>query len=533
MVDTPGKQRSVITPDQWLKFRKISQVLFFILILVFFLWSRRAFYLNPNAGDGIEGKLINLPLKLDPLVMISQLLASRTFLIGSSLALITIILTLLLGRVWCGWLCPMGSLLDWVPVRSWKRKEPSIPEGWRGIKYFLFGMIIFAAVLGNLSLLILDPITIFYRTFTTAVWPALDQIVTAIEVVMYRVPFLQPIVGGFDSLIRPTILPSYPASYRLGLLYFSFFVSLIALNALAPRFWCRYLCPLGGMLGFLGKFSLVHCEISEGCTSCGICINNCPTGAIQTQEKVFCDPAECTMCMICGADCSKGVATFPARFASVINQPYDLNRKKTILSLGSAVLGVGLLERRVFNQDIHPMLIRPPGVIADGFLSKCIRCGECSTVCPTNAIQLAVTEAGLDGFWTPIIIPRLGYCDYSCHACGDVCPVEAIPPLSLEEKRKQIIGIAEIDQTRCLPWADNQDCIVCEEMCPVPEKAILLESTLVSTPEGEVRFIQRPRMIQKLCIGCGICEYQCPVSSEAAIQISVHQENTKAELSSP
>ena len=523
MADTSGKAHSGVSPEQWLKLRKISQFVFFILILGFFLWSRRVFYLNPTAGDGIQGKLINLPLKLDPLVMISQLLASRTFLVGSSLALITLILTLLLGRVWCGWFCPMGTILDWIPIRSWKRKDPKIPEIWRGIKYYLLAVIFFAAVFGNLSLLFLDPITIFYRTITTAVWPVLDQVVTAVEVVLYNIPIFQSLVGGFDSLIRPTILPSYPADYRFGMLYFGFFAALITLNALAPRFWCRYLCPLGGLLGLIGKFSLVRCEISEGCTSCGICINNCPTGAIQTQEKVLCIPGECTMCMICAADCSKGVATFPAGFTNVINQPYDLDRKKTILSLASAAVGVGLLESGVFYQDHYPMLLRPPGVIEDGFLSKCIRCGECSTVCPTNAIQLAVTEIGVDGFWTPIIIPRLGYCDYSCHACGDVCPVEAIPPMSLENKRKFVIGKAEIDQTRCIPWADNQDCIVCEEMCPVPEKAILLESTFVSVPDGTVKEIQRPRVIRKLCIGCGICEYQCPVSGDAAIKISVHQ----------
>ena len=90
--------------------------------------------------------------------------------------------------------------------------------------------------------------------------------------------------------------------------------------------------------------------------------------------------------------------------------------------------------------------------------------------CPTNALQPAVLEAGVQGVLTPVLIPRLGYCDYSCNACGQVCPVQAIPPLSLEEKRQQVIGKAYIDQNRCIAWSDHRDCIVCEEMCPLPRK---------------------------------------------------------------
>jgi ferredoxin len=215
------------------------------------------------------------------------------------------------------------------------------------------------------------------------------------------------------------------------------------------------------------------------------------------------------------------------RFAEVINQPYDLDRRKTILSLGTAAVGIGLMEGGVFAESRNPYLIRPPGVKENNFLSTCIRCGECSTVCPTNAIQLAVTEAGVDGFWTPMIIPRLGYCDYSCHACGQVCPVEAIPPLPLEVKREQVIGRATIDRNRCLPWAENQDCIVCEEMCPISDKAVRLRSELILTEDGEERTILRPYMVRSLCIGCGICEYQCPVSGESAIQVLVHQGKQK------
>lgn len=157
-------------------------------------------------------------------------------------------------------------------------------------------------------------------------------------------------------------------------------------------------------------------------------------------------------------------------------------------------------------------------------MNKCIRCGECNRACPTSAIQPAVSEAGLEGLWTPVLVPRAGYCDYSCNACGQVCPVQAIPPLDLEQKRQQVIGRAYIDENRCIPWADYEDCIVCEEMCPVSEKAIKLEEAEVRTGDGELVTVQHPHVIRERCIGCGICEYKCPVNGEAAIRVYVPPE---------
>ena len=357
-----------LTDRGWLILRKISQVLLFIIFLVFFQWSRREFYLHPAEAASLKQKLINIPLKLDPLVMISQALASRVFLAGSLLAVITLVLTLLLGRVWCGWFCPLGSLLDWMPLRSWKKKRPAVKEGFRSLKYVLLLVILLAAVFSNLSLLIFDPLTILYRTLTTAIWPGLDQVITAVEFTLYSVSFLQPVIGGFDSLIRPAIFPSYPAIYRYGSLYLFFFGGLIGLNLLAPRFWCRYLCPLGALLGLLGKYSLVHCEVSGACSTCGNCFEKCPTGAIQTDNRVFCDPGECTMCLACAVDCPGGAISFPARSADFISQPYDLDRRKALLSLGTAVVGVSLLNTDFLDRGPSWKLIRPPGVVDINFL---------------------------------------------------------------------------------------------------------------------------------------------------------------------
>jgi NAD-dependent dihydropyrimidine dehydrogenase PreA subunit len=120
---------------------------------------------------------------------------------------------------------------------------------------------------------------------------------------------------------------------------------------------------------------------------------------------------------------------------------------------------------------------------------------------------------------TPVLVPRIGQCDYGCNACGQVCPTGAIPGLTLEDKRLAVIGHAYVDRSRCLPWADGRNCIVCEEMCPLPEKAIQLEEVATWAPDGQQATVKRPHVIHERCIGCGVCENRCPLAGEAAIRI--------------
>lgn len=112
----------------------------------------------------------------------------------------------------------------------------------------------------------------------------------------------------------------------------------------------------------------------------------------------------------------------------------------------------------------------------------------------------------------------MGYCDYSCTACGQVCPTGAITELPLEEKQRRVIGVAVIDRERCIPWADGIECNVCEEMCPLPEKAIRLGGQGRGRRGGQGA-VRRPHMIPERCIGCGICENQCPLDGESAIVV--------------
>lgn len=502
-----------LRPKTWVTLRRIVQGTAFLTFLVLFVWSRRG---------GWPARLVNAPMRLDPLAMLAHLLASRTFLAGSALALIVVVLTLLLGRAWCGWLCPLGTLLDWFPLHRWRRKRTEISDGWRTVKYGLLVTILLAAALGNLTLLVLDPLTILFRTLSTAVWPAVDQVVTRVEAALYGIPVLQGAVSAFDGVVRPVVLPYDPVFYRYTFLYAGFFLSILGLNAAAPRFWCRNLCPLGALLGLLSKVGLVQREVASSCTDCGACARVCPTGTIDPDRAYASDPGECTMCMECSSACPVDAVRFPARAPRAPQlESYDPDRRHLVAAIGASAAGIGLFKSNLASSRDHPRLIRPPGARENDLLHKCIRCGECNRACPTSAIQPAITEAGVEGLWTPVLVPRAGYCDYSCNACGQVCPVQAIPPLDLATKRQQVIGKAYIDEGRCIAWADGTDCIVCEEMCPLGEKAIVLEEAEVITGDNERVTVQQPRVIRDRCIGCGICEYKCPVNGEAAIRVYV------------
>ncbi len=458
---------------------------------------------------------------LDPLAGLAGMLAARrlipAMLVGG---LITLILTVVAGRVWCGWICPLGTVLDWVPAHQPEPKDADL-DRWRGGKYFLLGVILLAAALGNLSLIVLDPITLLYRTVAGAVWPALVAIISGAEQALAKlpVPGLLDGIVTVDNYLRSTILPVHQPVFRLSGLTILLFVTVLALNAIRSRFWCRFLCPLGALLGLVSKVSWLRRATNDRCVDCARCAQACPTGTIDAEQDYASDPSECIMCLECAPVCAPEAQQFRGHLTPADWQPYDPSRRQFITSSGAALAVVGLNAVSPQSKKKQAFLLRPPGASDPDFLTQCLRCGMCIQVCPTSGLQPSLTKAGWGGMWTPVLEPRLGYCDYSCNACGQACPTGAIPALTLEEKRQTVIGHAYVDRNRCLPWASGRSCITCEEMCPLPEKAIQLEEVEAWSPDGEPITLQRPHVIQERCIGCGICENHCPLGGQAAIRV--------------
>ncbi len=207
--------------------------------------------------------------------------------------------------------------------------------------------------------------------------------------------------------------------------------------------------------------------------------------------------------------------------------------RRSVLGAGLAGIGTALLfgvHPQSARKSFNPSLVRPPGSRAeDEFLEKCIRCGECMKVCPTNAIQPTLFEAGLEGLWSPILKMQTGFCEYECNLCTQVCPTEAITKIGLEAKKKVHIGTAFFDKNRCLPYAFAKTCIVCEEHCPTPKKAIWFEEIEVTNERGEKVTVKQPRINMDLCIGCGICENKCVIRDKPAVYVTSAGESRNPE----
>jgi MauM/NapG family ferredoxin protein len=465
------------TKQRWTLVKRVRQLVQFVLLALFLylVWT--------TTKKGVDALPINLFSRFDPLMAVVAMIGGRTFIANMIPALITIVATLLLGRFWCGWICPLGTVLD----QYGPRVTDKIPSWFRNIKYFLLFAFLFAAIVGSLALMWLDPITIFVRPLAGAVFPAILQ----------KTAPIQPLAGLQSSVVAQ--LPLRPQVYPLLAIPL---ILVLLLNVFARRFWCRYLCPLGAWVAFISKFSFFKRFRSDACTKCKQCVKACPMNTIDAVEFKS-DPGECLACTSCHSKCPVAAISFKGQTQPGFGHSYDPNRRQMLASL---VVGVGgaLLLKGTQVKDKFKYLVRPPGAKEEEFLAKCIRCGQCCKVCPNNALHMATLQGGVESLWTPILVPRTGHCDWECNACGKVCPTQAIPKLSLEEKRKQQMGTVVVNYATCI------HCFICIQQCPT--KALIQGA--VEGVKGKVPLVDATK-----CIGCGLCEFICPIKGEAAIRV--------------
>ncbi len=506
--------------------RRASQIIFLIIFILLFIQTE-------YKGTNELGLPVKLFLDFDPLIALSTILATHTVRAIFLLSALMLIATIFLGRFFCGWVCPLGTINTAISYFRMKTLKPGKNEGrfpgLRALKYYILVFIIVSALLGWNSAGFLDPISLTIRSLAIGYNPVVNKIVTSILNSIYslNIPGISPLADTIYYAMKGTVLPFEQPIFRQTILIGSIFTIILLLNIAAPRFWCRYLCPLGALYGLLAKWQ-VTARIkldSDKCISCRKCIVACQGDATPFPENMWAS-RECLVCFNCRDVCPvDAISIGPGRDTSSEGN-VDLERRWLVAGIASAAIAVPVLSVSASRKRTSPLLIRPPGALAEEeFVSRCVKCGECMKVCLTNGLHPTLTEAGLEGLWTPVLVPRLGYCEYNCNLCSQVCPTGAIRKITVEEKKKIKIGLAFIDKNRCIPYTFGKNCIVCEEHCPVPDKAIKFHTEKITGADGEEITLKKPYVIPELCIGCGICENKCPVSDIPAIRVTAINED--------
>lgn len=471
--------------------RRIVQAL-----AVFFL-----LYLILQAAFPLELKIpVDLYLRLDPFVGIITLLTQKALIPRMLPAFGVLLLVLIFGNFFCGWFCPMGATIDFFDRILFREKSQAKSFDDQSLRRLRYGILIFSLVAGLMAwqvMYLVDPISLITRTLVISVYPPI--------IFVYN-QLLQRMLNLFPH--NPFIFSSIPLPlFKTNLFIFALFVSILALGVIRKRFWCRYLCPLGTLLSITSRLRILKRSVTTDCTRCLNCAKECPAGAIPEGTPQSYRHHDCISCFKC-LDCPpKAVAFRFTRPHWKAPTKVSLSRRYVLGSLAFGLFSALLIKTNPLQTDSgvrNNRLIRPPGSLPEGqFLAACTGCGECLKVCPNNALQPTLLEAGLAGLFTPRLAPRIGYCEEFCNFCGKVCPTGAIRELSIEEKRLVQIGVAHIDKTRCIAWDTEKVCLVCNEQCSY--QAIV----------GDEK--KRPSVNEEKCTGCGICENKCPVDGEAAI----------------
>ena len=527
------------------RIRRIVQTLAFVLFLAFIVG------IAAMAGRRARSDLL---MRFSPLSGLGASISSWELMTQFWPAAVLLLAAVLLGRFFCGWLCPLGAALDvgdriigFLRGRRRSRELNALdaPEGapdfehlrGRRFKYYLLTACLVGAFLGVSFFGLFDPLSIAVRSFVLVVHSYIAQ-------------GLLSLLGAFGwsaggSAVRRALAVRTAPVFQLHVVTLIVLLGLLGLGLVRRRFWCRYLCPLGALYALAARPAVTKRSVSDACIECGQCVRACPMGCISPDGRATLN-GECTLCLQCQAVCPTSAVRFFAATPAQQKAEVDLTRRGVVAAVASGLVAHPLLRtRRAWLHAKDDPLIRPPlaGSDAEAFLSKCLRCGQCMRVCPTQVIQPAGVEAGIESLWTPKLAPRPGYCEYNCDLCGRACPSGAIPRFDLEAKHKTAVGLAYLDRLRCIPWrghqrrdeagfvADDYNCGVCEEVCPVPGKAIHFRRIYGRGSGGgeglgrgrmpdRSQELRLPYVRQEACVGCGYCEAVCPVVGKVAVRVT-------------
>ncbi|MCP4853487.1 MAG: 4Fe-4S dicluster domain-containing protein [Fuerstiella sp.] len=446
-------------------------------------------------------------LIIDPLVSLSTAVAARSWVWSLMSAASILIVCILVPRGFCGYLCPLGTtidMFDWAIAGRVKRYRISDDGWWVHIKYYLLAGTMICAVFGVL----------------------VSGFFAAIPVITRGLLFvIEPLQSG--AMRGWHLVPRMSGGHVVSVVLF---LAVLGLGFLRPRFWCKNVCPSGAVFSLGNLFRLTERKVESSCINCNKCIEICPFDAIKPDFNTR--TIDCTMCESCGGVCPTQAIKFVERWnfaeLKLENDPPTGKTafgRRGFLSLagGSAAAVAGAVGLTGVTKSFGAHLedpnafrpVRPPGSVPEQqFLEMCIRCGECFKACPNNVLQPESFQQGLEGLWTPVVVADWAGCESSCNGCGQVCPTGAIRSLPLVEKKVARMGLAIVNQTKCLPFAGRAACDLCVQGCNAAGYHAIEYAQVGTEVDDNGEPIDgtgdlAPIVLADKCVGCGLCQTRC------------------------
>ncbi len=433
-----------------------------------------------------------------------------------------LLLTLIFGRVYCSWLCPLGILQD--AANRLARPRPRAAKGrflrwapnrpWLRAFFALLGFGMLAA--GSVGLLTwLDPYSIAARGMAAFVNPALTA--------------LAGLCGA--ELPAPDWQRYAPWAMALAALGLALPLGMAVWRG---RLYCNSICPVGAVLGLLARLAPCTPHIDrEACGRCGACLRSCKAQAIDLRAQRV-DATRCVGCYNCVSACSRSAMRLRphnpfrraaakagqgrGKEASAPPSPARVDTtRRALLGLGFASLAIAALPKpprpkpgtkpAEVADNTSPAAVPPGAQGVERLLTHCTGCGLCIANCPTQVLRPGLLALGLHGFMKPTLDFSRGYCADDCHRCSELCPEGALLPLALAQKQRTQIGLAQYEPSRCVVWKHGVPCAHCVTAARCPTGA--LEAQEVNVP-----FIR-----DEACRGCGRCPRVCPAGAISMVRV--------------
>lgn len=424
--------------------------------------------------------------------------------------IVVMLVTLLFGRIYCAMWCPLGVLMDfsaWLARRTGKKRKLSYRAGrpkLRASTVLICGVGLLAGT--AVPLAFLDPYSIFGKITAATLRP----LFTWANHLVATTGFLNPISVSPVAWVTTGV--------ALGLL------ALVVISAVfRGRLWCNTVCPVGALLGFFSRKSWFRLQIAnEACVGCSMCERVCPAQCIDFRNHKI-DHSRCVMCLDCVTSCKRSgislthkhrpvekIAVDPVIDADTPGSPVASRRIFLTSTIG--IPAITLAENKIGKRGTRDArAVLPPGAKSLAhFQSHCTACHLCVANCPDQVLRPSITQHGLAGFLQPFQDFTVSFCSYNCSNCSQICPTGAIQPLTIPERRIVRTGLAHFDQDLCIVKTKGTPCGACSEHCPTQSCHMVPWEKNLTIPEVD----------PDLCIGCGGCEFICPVRPNRAIYVS-------------